>query len=49
LNAYLDGLNNNSGVIEQHLKFYIAEKTTAKNKKFFFFEGKFARFQFSSA
>lgn len=39
LNAYFDAVNQNKGVGEQRLRFYVAEKETVKNKKYFLFEG----------
>lgn len=38
LNNYLDNLSQNKGVSEQKLKFYIAEKSNKKSRKYYFFD-----------
>lgn len=44
LNSYLDQLKRNEGSNSVELKFYTPEKTTRKNKKFFFFSTKLEAF-----
>lgn len=44
LNSYLDQLKRNEGSSSVELKFYTPEKTTRKNKKFFFFSAKLEAF-----
>lgn len=45
LNSYLDQLKRNEGSNSVEVKFYTPEKTTRKNKKFFFFSVKLEAFK----
>lgn len=38
LNAYIDNLSQNQGTEAVQLKFYIAEKSNNKSKKYIFFD-----------